>query len=308
MFTVDVPFKGLVFSSSFPWKIGIVSFMAYPDMMAGKGDIVNNIRAIVEDPFFDGVEVCELTEEQWTAAKSLIGSKIVARGMQPDVLSGKINLNSTDNEVRTKAIELVKKEIDLASRRGIRRLGVCSGPDPGPEGRSEEKALLAESLEEICKYAAERGVGIFLENFDRDWDRKLLMGPTAESVDVVERVRRNCSNLSIMWDLSHAPLLGETPEVLDSARDVLGHIHIGCAKKVGEKYLDTHPVFYREGAANGVEEVASLLKKLLEIDYNGMISFEVRPEGAQTARGVIVTSKGVLISAYSKVVSELLSS
>lgn len=308
MFSVDIPYKGLVFSTCFPWKIGIVGFMAYPDMTAGKGDIVGNIEAIVEDSFFDGIEVCGLTEERWNAARPSIGSKTVARGMQPDLLSGKINLNSTNSDDRRKAIELVKKEIDLTAARGIRRLAVCSGPDPGPEKRSEERDLLAESLEEICKHASEKGVEIFLENFDRDWDRRLLIGPTAESADVVRKVRRRCPNLSMMWDLSHAPLLNETREVLDAARDVLGHIHIGCAKKVGDKYLDTHPIFYREGAVNRVEEVALLLKKLLEVKYDGMVSFEVKPEEGQTSEGIITTSKGVLFSAYRIVVSELLGS
>ncbi len=308
MFTIDIPYKGLVFSNRFPWKIGIVSFMAYPDMMAGKGDIVNNIKTIVKDPFFDSIEICRLTEEQWAAAKPLIGSKTVARGMQPDLLSGKINLNSTNRDDRRKAIELVKKEIDLTTTWGIKNLAVCSGPDPGPERRTKEKGILAESLEEICKYGAEKGVKIFLETFDRDWDRKLLIGPIDDCLDVVKKVQRKCANISVMWDLSHAPLLNETPEVLDSAKDFLGHIHIGCAKKVGDKFLDTHPVFYREGAVNGVEEVASLLKKLLEINYNGMVSFEVKPEEGQTAESIITTSKGVLFSAYSKVVSEILCS
>jgi len=306
MFTVDIPYKGLVFSNRFPWKVGIVSFMAYPDMTTGKGDIVNNIKTIVQDPFFDGIEVCGLTEEQWSAAKSPIGSKIVARGMQPDILSGRISLNSTKSDERRKAIELVKNEINLVAQRGIESLAVCSGPDPGPERRSREKDLLVESLIEICKYGAEASVRIFMENFDRDWDRKLLIGPTSESVDVTERVRRECSNLSIMWDLSHAPMLNETPRELDTAKEVLGHVHIGCTKRIGDRYLDTHPVFYGEGAINGVEEVAMLLKKLLEIGYNGMISFEVKPEEQQSARGIITTSKGVLVSAYQEVVSELL--
>jgi len=306
MFTIDVPYRGLAFSSRFPWKIGIVSFMAYPGMMTGKGDIAGDIRTIVEDPFFDGIEICKMAEEQWSAVKPFIGSKIVARGMQPDILTGNLSLNSIKSDERRKAIELVKKELDATARRGIGRLALCSGPDPEAANRSEAKDLLVESLEEICRYAAGNGVRVLLETFDREWDKKLLIGPIADALDVVRRVREKCPNISVMWDLSHAPLLKEMPEVLDSVKDFLGHIHIGCAKKVGDRYLDTHPVFFREGAINGVEEVASLLKNLLKIGYDGMVSFEVRPEEGQTSESVITTSKGVLVSAYSKVVCDVL--
>jgi len=280
--------------------------MAYPDMTAEKGDIIGSIKTIAGDPFFDGVEICGVTEEQWTAARSLIGPKTVARCMQPDLLVEKLDLNSTNSDDRRKAIELVKKETDLSAKRGIKSLAICSGPDPGPGRRSEEKSLLAESLDEICEHADEKGVNILMETFDRDWEKKLLIGPMADCLDVVKEVRRKHSNLGIMWDLSHGPLLDETPDILDIAKDFLGHIHVGCAKKIGGRYLDTHPVFYREGAENGIEEVASLLKKLIEIDYKGMVSFEVKPEEGQIAESVIATSKGVLISAYSKVVSQIL--
>jgi len=307
VFTIEIPHKGLVFSNRFPWRIGIVSFMVFPDMAAGKGDITKNIKTILQDPFFDGIEICGLTEEQWTAAKSFMGSKTAARCMQPDLLSGKFNLHSNNSDVRRSAVELVKKGIDLSSKWGIRNVAICSGPDPGPGRRTEEKSLLAESLNEICGHAAKKDVRILIETFDREWDKKLLIGPMADCLDVVKEVRRKYSNLGIMWDLSHGPLLGETPDVLDTAKDFLGHIHIGCAKRIGEKYLDTHPVFYSEGAVNGVKEVASLLKKLIEIDYSGMVSFEVKPEEGQTAESIVTTSKGVLISAYSNVVSEIIS-
>ncbi len=306
MFSVDLKVKGLLFSSRFPWKVGIVSFMAYPEMMAGKGDVVGNIKTLAEDPFFDGVEVCRLTEEQWREIKKFMDGKIVARGMQPDILTRKINLNSSESNIRSEAVNLVKREVERAASMGINRLAVCSGPDPGSERRGEEKELLIDSLSDICGYASKRGIEIFLEAFDRDWDKKLLIGPLSEAADVVRKVRKEHDNISLMWDLSHAPMLDEKPWMLEEVKDVLGHIHIGCAKKVGDRYIDSHPVFYTAGAVNGIGEVAELLRTLLKIDYKGMVSFEVKPEDDQTAEGIIATAKGVLISAYTIVAGEML--
>lgn len=306
MFTVSLQFKGLDASFEFPWKIGIVSFMAYPEMMAGKGDIVGNIRKLVEDPFFDGVEVCALTDKQWEQVKKFIGSKTVAMGMQPDILMKKLSLSDFDSDIRRRSIETMKKIVDIAASRNLGTVAVCSGPDLGLERRDEAKKLFIDSLRNICNYAAQRGVMIIVEAFDRDCDKRLLVGPVKEAAEIVRAVRAECSNIGLMWDLSHAPMLKETPEDLESVKDVLAHIHIGCSKLVDGKYLDTHPVFYGPGAVNGIDEVKALLRKLLEIGYKGMVSFEVRPEDGQTAEGVIVTSKGVLVSAYLRLVSELL--
>ncbi|MEM2904673.1 MAG: sugar phosphate isomerase/epimerase family protein [Candidatus Bathyarchaeia archaeon] len=306
MFTVDVVHKGLRLSSRFPWPIGIVSFMAYPSLMRGEGDIVGSLRAIGEDPFFDGVEVAQLTDEQWTQATEFLAEKKVARGLQPDLLTGEMDLNSADNDARRRAVDYVKREITVASSRGIRTVALCSGPDPGVARRRLAKKVLARSLEEICEAAKGKDVEVLLETFDVEHDKKLLIGPMEEALDIVGFVRERYRNLGILWDLSHAPMLKEGPQVLRKARDALMHVHIGCAKETEAGLKDTHPAFYSKGAVNAVEEVATLIRTLLDIGYNGMVSFEVRPEEGQTSEAAIGCSKAALISAYSKVVVESL--
>ena len=306
MFTVDFFYRGLPISSRFPWKIGIVSFMAYPSMMRGEGDIVDYIKTIAEDPFFDGVEVCALTDYQWGLVEPLLKGRVV-RCLQPDILMKRLNLNSLDNEVRREAVGYVKKEVEVAAGRGVRMVALCSGPDLGVERRDEAKSLLIESLSEVCRYAADRDVNILIESFDREHDKKLLIGPVDEAIDIIREVRRyGGRNMGLLWDLSHAPMLNEKPGDLRKAQEVLMHIHIGCAKEVEGRYLDTHPPFFIKGAVNKVEDVASLLKVLLELGYSKMVSFEVKPEAYQTSEEVINGVKGVLMTAYRKVVLEAL--
>uniref|UniRef100_A0A7J3QDE1 Xylose isomerase-like TIM barrel domain-containing protein n=1 Tax=Ignisphaera aggregans TaxID=334771 RepID=A0A7J3QDE1_9CREN len=139
---------------------------------------------------------------------------------------------------------------------------------------------------------------MFLETFDVTWDRKRIAGYLHETVKIVERVRESVGNIYIMWDLSHAPLLNEDPEILKSYPEFIGHIHIGCGKKVDDKLLDTHPGFYRPGAINTENDVAKLLRVLHDMDYKGSISFEIRPEQDQDPFEVLNAGKGVLLRAF----------
>ncbi|RLI24366.1 hypothetical protein DRO57_06945, partial [Candidatus Bathyarchaeota archaeon] len=97
------------------------------------------------------------------------------------------------------------------------------------------------------------------------------------------------------------------PSVLEEVNDVLVHIHIGCAKKVDDGFLDSHPGFYTPGAVNGIDEVAELLKTLYRIGYTGAVSFEVKPEPTQTSLEIVNTAKGVLVTAYYKALESILS-
>ncbi len=159
----------------------------------------------------------------------------------------------------------------------------------------------------MCEYAHDKKVRVALETFDRDFDKRLLIGPLDEAIEVVTKVKARCDNIGLMWDLSHAPLLGETPKDLKRAASLLEHIHIGCAKKSNGTYLDSHPVFYTKGAVNSESDVEMLLNMLLSINYRGMVGFEVKPESYQTSEEIIATSKGVLLGAYQRVVTSSLS-
>jgi len=305
-FAVTLRHKGLRLSSEFPWKISVVSFMAYPEMTQEKGDVAGDLLKILDDSFFDAAEVPSIGPADWDRVKRYVGEKTFVRGLQPDILTSKLDLNAPDATKRREAISRIKSEIDLVSGRGIRMIGLCSGPDPGIDKRKEATENLVQSLTEICKHASQKKIRLALETFDRDCDKKLLIGPLGEAIDVVSKVSEQCDNIGLMWDLSHAPMLKETPEDLKRAADVLAHIHVGCSKKTDGALVDTHPGFYTKGAVNSESDVARLLRVLQEIKYRGMIGFEVKPEPHQTSEEIVSTAKGVLVGAYQSVVSSFL--
>jgi sugar phosphate isomerase/epimerase len=303
-FSIDIVKNNLCFSAKFPWNIGIVSFMAYPSMMEGK-EIYSSIKKIAEDGFFDLIELPVLSNEDLSSIAPLLKNKNVSIGLQPFIFKEKININSLNSNERKRAIDAIKKEIDKASKHGICTIALCSGPDVEKGKREEAKKLLVDSLNDICSYASKYGINIVFETFDRAHDKKLLIGPKNEAVEIIKKVREKNKNIGLLWDLSHAPLLNEKPEDVKEIKEYLFHIHIGCGKEVDGKLYDWHPVFHTKGALNTEEDIAKLLKALFEINYCGAISFEIKPEADQTSELVINAAKGSLIKAFQIFIEKL---
>ncbi len=309
MFIAHVRKKGLEGSFKFPWKVSIVAFMANPKLFKAE-EVGETVRFLASDPFFDMLEINNLPDEAWREVEEALASTRrveVALGLQPMVLIEKKDPCALDEKARAEAVAELKRWIDIAARRGIDKVAFCSGPDPGPENREAAKDALIKSLKEVVAYAKERDVFVILETFDRDHDKRLLIGPIDEAVEVAREVREEYDNFGLMWDLSHAPMLNEKPSDLARAKEYLAHIHVGCTKKLPDGSLkDWHPGFYRPGALNGVEEVKELIKALLDIGYKGAVGFEVKPEEGQDWREVVQAAKGVLYTAYCKFLEEVL--
>ncbi|QOJ79518.1 sugar phosphate isomerase/epimerase [Infirmifilum lucidum] len=290
----------------FPWRISIVAFMANPLLIKDDAQAAREtVEVLAKDPFFDVVELNLLGDEAWRSVEPLLKSSglEVAAGLQPMTLAQGFNPSSVNEDERRRAVEALSQAIKTAASRGVRRVAFSSGADPGSGNREAAKDSLVKSLRELAGLGSKLGVEVILETFDRDWDKRQLIGPIREAVEVVSEVRQSFENVGLLWDLSHAPMLGEKPADLKLAKGLLSHIHIGCAKKLPDgKLVDWHPGFYRPGAVNGVEDVSDLLKVLAEIEYSGAVGFEVKPEEGQFWREVVESAKGVLYTAFARVV------
>lgn len=300
MFYTSIYAKNIELVSKFPWKIGIVGFMIYPELQRINIGVAEKLKPILDDRFFDLIELYDVSDEDWKILEKYRYRVDFSIGVQPDILAKGVNPSSLDESERTRAIEILKNKIRIAGERGIKYLALCSGPYPDSNLVEKAKKALVNTLVELASYASKYGVTILLESFDTKWDRRRLIGSLVDASEVLEEVkaRCNCNNVALLWDLSHGPLLDEKPEMLSRYRNLIGHIHIGCAKNIDGKLLDTHPGFYRPGAINDESDVARLLEILYDIGYKGAISFEVRPEEGQDPREVLATAKSVLVRAY----------
>ncbi len=288
--------------------------MAYPETVKGEGPILETLQKIAEDDFFTAVEISWIKDEKIRkkAKKLLKASHLaVAYGVQPRILVEKLDLNSSDEEERAKAVTGVKAGVDEAYEVGAEGLVFLSGKDPGKEKREDARKLLVCSIKKICDYAESKGkLGIAMEMFDREIDKKCLIGPAKEAKKVAEEVRKGFDNFGLIVDLSHTPLLNETPtQAIMPIKNYLVCAHIGNCLLKDKKhptYGDQHPRFGIEEGENDVEELAVFLRVLLEVGFLNtenppIVSFEVKPLTDESSEIVIANAKRVLREAWAKV-------
>ena len=298
--------------------LGIVHPMAFPETIKGEGPILETASRIAEDAFFGAIEVSWVKDQ---ATRIKLAKMLEATHLDiiycggPPILIERINLNSLDSAMRNKAVEVVKGLVDEAYAMNAKILVACSGPDPTKD-RERAKVSLIESLRDLCRYAEQKArdytLLISLENFDRDVDKKLLIGPTADAAEIAKAVREEYRNFGLTVDLSHLPLLKETSkEALSLAGDYLEHTHVGnCIMKDKSHplYGDQHPRFGMKGSESDVEELADFLRALRDVGYFGkktattlpVVTAEVKPAAGETSDMVIANFKRVFLDAWAR--------
>jgi len=299
-------------------EVGIVYPMIFPEVQNGKGPICESIKKILKDPFFGAVEISWIKntddKEKLSQLLNLSGITVIYGAGGPLSLMG-LNLHSFNRNLRKKSVEEMKKFIDEAYFFNARIFEIIPSQDPGEKDRNKAKKFLIESLSELCEYAQKKAsdytISISIENFDRTVDKKLLLGPTKEAVDVVAKVKEKFNNVGLTIDLSHLPLIGETPEEsLTAAAPYLLHVHIGnciLKDKSDPRYGDKHPPFGIKNGEIGVTEVARFLKTLQKIGYfnhgkatkKPVVSFEIKPANHESPEVLIAGSKRTLLRAVS---------
>lgn len=294
-------------------KVGLVHFMAYPSTSKGEGPILETLRRIAMDEYF---EVVEMTWIKDPAVRKKARQIIETSHMEfsyagmPRLLPTKQNINSLNEEERLQALANVKEGIDEAYEMGAKDFAFLSGKYEEPRKEEAYQALIR-STKEICAYAKSKGdMKIAIEVFDYDVDKCSLIGPVALTQRYAKEIRREYDNFGLMVDLSHLPQLRETPaESLIPVKDYIIHAHMGntlVKDKLSPVYGDEHPRFGFPGSENDMAELVEYLRVLLDIGFlnkenRPIVSLEVKPYEDEDPELVIANAKRVLNLAWDQV-------
>lgn len=293
-------------------QVGIVHFMAFPEVIRGDGPIAETLEQLVVDEYFDAVEITWISDAAERAkARAMLeaGRMAVAYGAQPSLLTTGLNPNALDEAQREKAEEMLKSQVDEAYEMGASGMAFLAGKyDEATRDQAVEQ--LIKTTKNACAYARSKGdLGIELETFDFDVDKCALVGPHDLAGQVAAEVRRDCGNFGLLIDQSHFPLQYLTvDEAVDPVLPHLRHVHIGnCVMTQGKPaYGDQHPRYGIEHGRTDVPELAAFLRKLLDAGFLDpsdppIVSFEVKPWGEERSEVVIANAKRTLNRAWALV-------
>jgi len=227
----------------------------------------------------------------------------------PVLLSDSLDLNNSDPEVRQAAVDRMRACLNEAIQWDACGFALVSGPDSEEDRRECCTSMLIASLKELCEHSRRKGgPPVLLEVFDRvSYGKNRLIGPTADASDVAYKVEPYFPNFGLVVNLGHLPLLGETPEdAVRAAGRHLRHVHLAncvMADPNHPAYGDKHPPFGIEKGENGVDELATFLKALLDIGYiaegkQNIVSFDITPLEDMSYDDVSAGAKEILDAAW----------
>lgn len=196
-------------------------------------------------------------------------------------------LNASGAE-RIKAVEYTKTLLEEANELGANAFLVVSGPDVTSSHRQESMLNLRNSLIELLTFSKENfpQIKIRLEHTDRDVHRRQLIGPTLDSLRLINQIENEGLKLELNLDMSHILQLGEEIETtLGLAKDYCSHFHFSnCVLKdrLHPLYGDLHVPFDYPNSEVSFENLVQTLQYLsgfgyLEASHSTTLGLEVVP-------------------------------
>lgn len=284
------------------FDIGTIQWMSHP-----RRDVLQSIKDIVCDDYFDAIEICKVPDDQKEAVKKILNDSHirVCFGAQPLLLGPKLNPNAIDEEDRKKAEDVLKGAIDTAEYYGAKGIAFLSGKW-APETKDIAYQQLLKTTRAVCDYAKSKNMNVELEVFDFDMAKASLIGPAPLAAQFAADMRMTHNNFGLMVDLSHFPTTYETSQfVIRTCRPYITHFHIGNAVVIEgcEAYGDEHPRFGFPNSANDTAELLDFFRVVKEEGFlnaqNPMVlSFEVKPWGDEDEDVIMANTKRVINRAW----------
>ncbi|WP_164821329.1 sugar phosphate isomerase/epimerase family protein [Paenibacillus koleovorans] len=269
------------------FRIGINHHLLFPDTFESVEAHLRSLPEVLAYPEFEVVDM--FIPEEGNTAK-LEGEYVARSGKEPvyncPLMTGPgRNPHSPDPSVRLATQGEVIRHLRRAQQIGARKAVVASGANPRPEEREQQTAWFVDYLSVLCAVVPD--IELLIEPFDTSIGKNLLIGPTREAAEVVRQVKeRGLSNIGLLIDMGHVPLMGETfAQSLQDGGAYVRHIHLGsCVMRnpANPLYGDMHPPWGYEDGEHDVPELIQFLKALFAAGYLGgaerpTVTLEMRP-------------------------------
>jgi hypothetical protein len=300
--------------------LGVVQYVSFPQVIAGTGPVLETVQRVLTDEFFSAIEITWIKDEQLKRQVADLlgysGLRIVFAGGPPYAMQ-RIHLSALDPAERRESMDKARRLVDDAYLVGAELHLITAGPDVAPEDRARAKGYLTESMVALSEYAksqtADREVVLSLEPTDRDVHRNGLLGPTAESVEVLRQVRQGGGEIWLSLDQSHLAQLGEVAEEsIGLAEEFHVHMHLANCLLIDPAspiYGDEHPRFGVAGGEHDTGDVIALLETLWRHGFfekhvpygeRPIVSVEVKPQEHEDPEIVLANTKRVVESAWAR--------
>ena len=307
----------------FSWQskmdFGLVHPLAFLACRTGEGPIMESLQTIVDDDAFGAVEIAPPKDPALRKqARELLSAaqlQVVYLPVLPILLED-LGIGSADPAKRNAGMTRLRTLLDEAVEFNAPLAMIMAPRDVAEAERLAALERFMHDVRDLCDYADAQSkqtrLHITLENFDRDVEKKRLIGPTVEAAAFADAVDR--PNFGLTIDLSHLPLLRETPEqALRAAGRHLIHTHIGnCVINHAQSKLfgDFHPRFGHPEGANDLPEVIEFLRQLKAVNFyeqaktrlgkTPILSMEIR-QSDESSETVLANGKRTFARAWAEV-------
>lgn len=182
---------------------------------------------------------------------------------------------------RDEVIERTSKTIDLCAEAKFPRVIAFVGykwTDPeNPRSAAitthDAVANCVKGLKQLARHAEKQGVTVCLEHLNSRDDTDPMKGHPGyqgDDLDLVTEILKKVGSprVKLLFDIYHVQVMhGDLIRRIEQAKDLIGHVHTAGVPGRGE-LNDTQEINY-----------SAVIKKLVEIGYNGYIGHEFIPTG-----------------------------
>ncbi len=215
---------------------------------------------------FDAIEVFApgpdaLSREMMQRVLNETRLKLAAVGTGAGWVIHKLTLTSADRGVRQRAMEFIKSMIDCGSPHGAPAIiGSMQGRFGDGVSREQAWSWLRSGLDELGRYARQRGVALLYEPLNR-FETNLCHTVEA-GVELLASI--DTDGVRLLADFFHMNIEeADIPAAIRSGGAAIGHVH----------FVDSN----RRPVGCGHLDVVAAVRALREIGYSGYLSAEALP-------------------------------